>query len=236
MGGQACILYGASEFSRDSDFVVLPDPANLQRLAEALSDLEAEPVAVPQLGPDVLERGHAVHFRCTHPDVAGLRVDLMSRLRGVDGFADLWNRRTTVTLEDGQTIDLLSLPDLVAAKKTQRDKDWPMIRRLVEADTLSATDAPPERVRFWLREARTPELLARLCGLHPTEAAEIATSRTAVRRALDGDPPGVSEALFIEEQEERRRDAEYWAPLRRELEAMRRTRPRPEEGSQGEGV
>ncbi len=32
MGGQACILYGAAEFTRDSDFVVSADKANLARL------------------------------------------------------------------------------------------------------------------------------------------------------------------------------------------------------------
>ena len=32
MGGQACVLYGAAEFSRDLDLALLPDPANLDRL------------------------------------------------------------------------------------------------------------------------------------------------------------------------------------------------------------
>ena len=31
------------------------------------------------------------------------------------------------------TYELLGIEDLVKAKKTQRDKDWPMIRRLVDA-------------------------------------------------------------------------------------------------------
>jgi hypothetical protein len=54
----------------------------------------------------------------------------MSRMRGVDSFERLWSRRTTIEVPSGTTFDLLSLPDLVQAKKTQRDKDWPMIRRL----------------------------------------------------------------------------------------------------------
>jgi hypothetical protein len=65
MGGQACVLYGGAEFSRDTDVLVLADDA-------------IETAAGP--------------------------------------------------------IEVLSLPDLVTAKKTQRDKDWPMITRLVEAD------------------------------------------------------------------------------------------------------
>lgn len=29
MGGQACVWYGAAEFSRDTDFAILAEPANL---------------------------------------------------------------------------------------------------------------------------------------------------------------------------------------------------------------
>ena len=39
MGGQACVLYGAAEFSRDTDIVLLADTANLRRLQAALDDL-----------------------------------------------------------------------------------------------------------------------------------------------------------------------------------------------------
>jgi hypothetical protein len=122
MGGQACVFYGAAEFSRDLDLFVLLDDANLGRLSNALSELDASPIAVPPLSPDALARGHAVHFRCHRPDVSGLRIDVMSRLRGVPSFEQLWERRTSIEAE-GVTIDLLSLPDLVKAKKTQRDRD-----------------------------------------------------------------------------------------------------------------
>jgi len=40
--------------------------------------------------------------------------------------------------------------------------------------------------------------------------------------ALEGRGDAVEEALFLEELEERRRDREYWIPLKRELEALRR--------------
>ena len=74
MGGQACVFYGAAEFSRNVD---------LARVRAALGDLNAVPIAVPQFDPDLLNRGHAVHFRCRREDVAGLWIDLMSSLRGV---------------------------------------------------------------------------------------------------------------------------------------------------------
>jgi hypothetical protein len=47
MGGQACVFYGAAEFSRDSDFAILSDAENLARLHDALKDLEAGVIAVP---------------------------------------------------------------------------------------------------------------------------------------------------------------------------------------------
>ena len=78
MGGQACVFYGAAEFSRDTDLLILADAANLARLEAALRDLQAECIAVPPLALDYLQRGHAVHFRCHHPEAADIRVDVMS--------------------------------------------------------------------------------------------------------------------------------------------------------------
>jgi hypothetical protein len=139
MGGQACVFYGAAEFSRDLDLLIVADPANLDRFRAALQELDAHPIAVPPFEASLLARGHAVHFRCAHPDVAGLRIDVMAVLRAVGSFDELWERRTTIEAE-GEPVDLLGMEDLVRAKKTQRDKDWPMIRRLVEQSYFAAAD------------------------------------------------------------------------------------------------
>jgi hypothetical protein len=37
MGGQACVFYGAAEFSRDTDFAIRADAANLARLRRTLA-------------------------------------------------------------------------------------------------------------------------------------------------------------------------------------------------------
>ena len=47
MGGQACVFYGAAEFSRDCDIVIVADDENLTRLQSALEELQAECIAVP---------------------------------------------------------------------------------------------------------------------------------------------------------------------------------------------
>jgi len=229
MGGQACILYGAAEFSRDTDFTVFASPENLGRLKEALEDLEAEVVAVPPFEPRYLERGHAVHFRCRRLDVERMRVDIMTKMRGVDPFPDLWVRRTSLTLSEGLELDVLSLPDLVTSKKTQRDKDWPMIRRLVEADYDRRYSSPPEgSARFWLRELRTPELLLECADRFPDEAHSVAAERPAVAAALAGDQRETDRRLTEEQALEMKRDRAYWEPLRRELEQLRRGRRRRE--------
>jgi hypothetical protein len=227
MGGQACVLYGAAEFSRDADFAVLTSPENLGRLTDALAELQAEVIAVPPFEVQYLERGHAVHFRCKHPEAWGMRVDVMARLRGVDPFSELWTRRTTWDLPEGFQIDSLSLPDLVASKKTQRDKDWPMIRRLVEVSYDEGYASPtPEQIEFWLRELRTPELLMECVRRFPADATTLAGARPAVAAAIAGDLDVVRDALAVEEAHERESDRLYWAPLKSELEALRHQRLR----------
>lgn len=225
MGGQACVLYGAAEFSRDADFAILASAANLQRLRGALDDLQAEVIAVPPFEVRHLESGHPIHFRCRHPDARGFRVDVMARLRGVDPFASLWARRTTWDLPAGVRIDSLALPDLVASKKTQRDKDWPMLRRLVEASYDQGFSQPtPERIAFWLRELRTPELLMDAVRWFPDEARRTSQDRPALNAALALDPEAIREQLAAEEAHERALDRAYWAPLKTELEMLRRER------------
>ena len=64
IGGQACILYGAAEFSRDIDLAVMVSPKNLEYLKVTLHELKAERIFVPDLSEDVLLKGHACHFRC----------------------------------------------------------------------------------------------------------------------------------------------------------------------------
>lgn len=223
MGGQACVLYGAAEFSRDTDLAVLASEGNAARLAEAMQDLQAEVIAVPPFLLDHLNAGHAVHFRCRHPDAQGMRVDVMSRMRGVASFPELWKRRTTFEMSDGTLCELLSLPDLVQAKKTQRDKDWPMIRRLVEANYFANRNHPtPEQLEFWFKELRTPELLVELATAHPATAKKVAASRVLVRHAADAGLEALKNALKAEEQAERTLDAAYWLPLKKELENLRR--------------
>jgi hypothetical protein len=229
MGGQACVFYGAAEFSRDCDVAVLCDRQNLDRLQAALDDLAAVPIAVPTFSLEYLQRGHAVHFRCQAPEAAEIRIDVMARLRGVALFDELWPRRTTIEGDEGLRIEIMALPDLVAAKKTQRDKDWPMLRRLVEANYAQYKDnATDEQVRFWLRESRTPEMLVDLASRYPEIVQDMARQRPLLTTAAVGDRPRLTQSLAEEESREREADRAYWEPLKRELQQMRRAKRPPE--------
>src|SRR5260370_16000074 len=131
---------------------------------------------------------------------------------GVAGFEELWARRTTIEVA-GEPIDLLAMEDLVRAKKTQRDKDWPMIRRLVEQSYFRhSASATQELVRFWLRELRTPELLVEVAGAHPEFACAEADLRPAGPAALSARPGDVRGALGAGEQEGRRQEPGYLGP------------------------
>lgn len=228
MGGQACVLYGAAEYSRDLDLAVLATHDALPRLAAAMQALRATVIAVPPFELQFLARGHAVHFNVpghSEPTVeTPLRVDIMSRMRGVAPFDALWERRTSITLPDDAgstevTVEVMALEDLVTAKKTQRDKDWPMLRRLVDASYDSARDgdASAEQATFWLAELRSPEFLREATSRFPLTA--VRSTRPAVVAVMAGSD--VAAALASEQSTEMAADRAYWEPLRGELESLR---------------
>lgn len=78
MGGQACILYGAAEFSRDVDVAVLASDRNLKNAHRALEAFRAESVFVPALSRDVLLRAH--HIRRRQADWAGSHAVRAARM------------------------------------------------------------------------------------------------------------------------------------------------------------
>lgn len=228
IGGQACVLYGAAEFSRDCDIVILAEEANFENLNAALAELQAECIAIPEFKAEYLQRGHAVHFRCRHPDVDGLRIDVMSKLRGCDPFEQLWDRRTTIQDENANAVyEVLAIEDLVRAKKTQRDKDWPMIRRLVEAHyDENQNDSNEAMVQFWIRESRTPSMLSELIRSSPNNLASWATTRPWLVSIDASDVKQIEAFLRLEEDAERQADEEYWRPLKEELVQLRLNRER----------
>lgn len=223
MGGQACVFYGAAQVSKDIDFVVFAGGDNFARLTRALDELNAGRIAVPPFDPDVLDRGHAVHFRCQATGVEGLRVDVMTKLRGLPSFGVLWDRRTTFADNEGHEFHLLSVPDLVSAKKTQRNRDWPVIELLVTIHHRENAAAPRgDWIEFWLLESRSPELVVQVCRDFSSEAVALETRRPLLKVARTGTLDELRAAIDAEIRAEQAVDRAYWEPLRKELEEFRR--------------
>ena len=142
----------------------------------------------------------------------------MTKMRGVDSFLKLWNRRTTVSI-GGDSIELMSLPDLVRAKKTQRDKDWPMVRRLVEVNYFNNRESPTrQQIHFWFNELRTPDLLIELAETQGRIPAHLRRKRPLLELAIRRRESLLADAIHEEEQREREADRQYWVPLKKELE------------------
>jgi hypothetical protein len=97
-----------------------------------------------------------------------------------------------------------------------------MITRLVEAHwTQTRRPASDAAIDFWLRELRTPAFLTQLAREAPASCRRIAQQRPLLMTALAGDEAAVARLLREEEDREREADRQYWAPLRRRLEALR---------------
>lgn len=223
MAGQACVLYGAAQFSKDLDFLILADAGNFRRLQTALDELQARRAFGPPFDPILLERGHAVHF-CYHAaGLEGLRIDVLTRLRYMPPFETLWERRRVVEVSDGLELQVLSLMDLVESKKTQRSKDWPELDFLVAIHYQENRHSPkPEWIDFWLTEARTPEFLIELVNRFPAEATALVATRPPLTPALRGDFEEFRREIDAEIRAEQDKDRRYWEPLKREMEEFRR--------------
>jgi hypothetical protein len=83
-------------------------------------------------------------------------------------------------------------------------------------------DNPPEeKIRFWLAECRSPELLLQLVKRYPEIASRISTDRVVLHSAMQGKLDDVKKLLREEEDKEREADRQYWLPLKKELEKLR---------------
>lgn len=100
-----------------------------------------------------------------------------------------------------------------------------MLRRLVEAHYFQNIERPtPARIRFWLRELRTPELLIDTSQRWPKLASLLKRKRPLLSHAIAQNAVELENALQTEEHIERAKDRKYWEPLKKELEKLRHDR------------
>jgi hypothetical protein len=98
IGGYAVAAHGYVRATKDIDICPDPAEANLQRLADALADLDAEPIGMDELDPGEFD---------LRPDLAGLRaggnwtlmtrygrLDVMQHLAGLGDDGGGWEELT----------------------------------------------------------------------------------------------------------------------------------------------
>ena len=136
IGGLAAILYGAPHVTTDVDIVPQEDRWNLERLSEALTELNARIRVANE--PDGVPFGH------DGPSLARVRIwNLVTDLGNLDisfvpsgtrGYEDLRRDVRTVRV-GGIDIPVASLADVIRSKEAAgRDKDHlvlPVLRRIL---------------------------------------------------------------------------------------------------------
>ena len=136
IGGIAVIAHGHPRNTRDIDIVAAPEPANLERLANALHELGAQLWGVDaerlgiELDAETLANG--ANFTLT-TDAGGL--DVFNEVPGGVSYEDLRARALVVALS-GLTIRVAGRDDLIRMKQAAG--------RPQDIDDIAAlTDAPP---------------------------------------------------------------------------------------------
>lgn len=137
VGGLAATLHGSPHVTFDVDVTPERSRENLERLADALRELEArirapgEPEGVPfDADADFLERVEILNLRTRYGP-----LDVVFLPSGTHGYEDL--RRDAEQIEvHGVRIAVASLPDVIRSKEAAgRERDrvvLPALRRLLE--------------------------------------------------------------------------------------------------------
>jgi hypothetical protein len=134
IGGFASQLRGSPSLTGDTDVCYARDPANLHRLAVALTDLEVTLRGAPKEVPFVvdvktLEAGN--HF--TFDTTAGA-LDVLGHPSGIPaGYEELERASDEMEIAPGLTVKVASIDDLIRMKRAAgRPKD------LIEVEVLGA--------------------------------------------------------------------------------------------------
>jgi hypothetical protein len=147
IGGQASILYGAAHFSQDLDLWIDPGKNNVRRFVDAMASLGARVHKLtPPLTRAYVNRGHGFHFLVPLRE-GRVYLDVMGRPPRIGGFASAWKRSESIPTPWG-TLPVVSIPDLVELKKTNRPADYDVITRLALI-RVGSQNRPSRTVLYW---------------------------------------------------------------------------------------
>ena len=204
ISGQASILYGAATFSEDVDLWIRPTPSNARRLLAALAARRARVYKLtPPLSRRNLAAGHGFHFLVPSRP-APIYLDIMGRPPRVGPFAAARKRARVLRTAWGD-VPVVSIPDLIALKRTQRIADYEVISGLARI-AVSGVARPTRTLLAWAarNSYRAEERAGFLRALGRTVALE------PLRRGI------AREIASLQA-----RDAAYWRRIIRDLRRLR---------------
>jgi hypothetical protein len=205
ISGQAAILYGAATFSEDIDIWIRPTSENAGRLLQALAACHGRVYKLtPALTRKNLARGHGFHF-VIPARPSPVYLDVMGRPPRVGPYGEARRRAHDVRTPWGR-IPVVSIPDLIALKRTRRLSDYEVISNLVPIHLAGEGQPGPELWRWAYRNSYRVEdrvAIARRIGLR--------LSRATVRRQI------LEEVTRLQA-----RDTAYWRGIIADLRRLRR--------------
>lgn len=232
ISGQAAILYGAATFSEDIDLWINPTAENCHRLRAALVGMRAKYYKLtPPLVVSYLKEGHGFHFLLPS-GAMDVFVDVMGSPPRVSSFPQAIKRSRRMTTPWGR-IPVVSIPDLVELKKTQRLEDYAVISRLVLAHCRNPSTAINVTTAAWAFAnmfdfSGFTALAKRYQAIILSSADRRMTALKRMVRPLSGGdfPQRVQDALEADimrrVQSCRRADQVYWKPIITSLKRLRR--------------
>ena len=118
IGGYAVAYHGYPRYTGDLDIWFNPEEDNVNKILVSLSEFGFESLNIHQ--NDLLKPGNIIQLG--YPPI---RIDLLNNPDGIS-FSDCFPRRVEQILENGLTINYISLSDLITNKKASgryRDLD-----------------------------------------------------------------------------------------------------------------
>jgi predicted nucleotidyltransferase len=128
IGGIAAVLYGVPRATFDLDLLIEPSAENVERLLKAMTEAGLGTAALTSVN-DVLSTEITIF-------TDRVRLDVQTSTPGVV-FKEAWERRVTMNYK-GQTLEVVSLSDLIASKRASgREVDLEDVRILELKDVNS---------------------------------------------------------------------------------------------------
>lgn len=136
VGGMAAQTHGSTRMTNDVDVIPAPDPANLQRLAEALEALEAQ-VLNPghtdlEIDARMIPRATIWQFATPYGD-----IDVLHEAPGAAAYPELRERALVIALDETR-VPVAGRDDLIRMKLARG-------RPVDVADVAALTDPKAER-------------------------------------------------------------------------------------------